>query len=58
MYFLTYANEPKLLVISMESDDDEDQESVESCVKSWFYLTCDPNLLQIISSDNCTAKDL
>lgn len=42
----------------MESDDDEDQESVESCVKSWFYLTCDPNLLQIISSDNCTAKDL
>ncbi|KAJ9558152.1 hypothetical protein OSB04_012766 [Centaurea solstitialis] len=40
------------------SDDDEDWEAIDSRIKSWFYSTCDANLLQIISSDNCTAKDL
>ncbi|XP_023752423.1 uncharacterized protein LOC111900777 [Lactuca sativa] len=40
------------------SDDDEDWEAIDSRVKSWFYSTCEPNLLQIVSSDNCTAKDL
>ncbi|KAJ9565369.1 hypothetical protein OSB04_001335 [Centaurea solstitialis] len=39
-------------------DDDEDWEAIDSRIKSWFYYTCDANLLQIISSDNCTAKDL
>ncbi|KAJ9566760.1 hypothetical protein OSB04_002726 [Centaurea solstitialis] len=39
-------------------DDDEDWEAIDSRIKSWFYTTCDANLLQIISSDNCTAKDL
>ncbi|KAJ9553280.1 hypothetical protein OSB04_017325 [Centaurea solstitialis] len=39
-------------------DDDEDWEAIDSRIKSWFYSTCDANLLQIISSDNCTAKDL
>ena len=32
--------------------------TIDSRIKSWFYSTCDANLLQIISSDNCTAKDL
>ncbi|KAJ9538099.1 LOW QUALITY PROTEIN: hypothetical protein OSB04_030832 [Centaurea solstitialis] len=40
------------------SDNDEDWEAIDSRIKSWFYSTCDANLLQIISSDNCTAKDL
>ncbi|KAJ9560701.1 hypothetical protein OSB04_005861 [Centaurea solstitialis] len=39
-------------------DDDEDWEAIDSRIKSCFYSTCDANLLQIISSDNCTAKDL
>lgn len=39
-------------------EDDEDWESIDSHVKSWFYSTCDPTVLRIISSDNCTAKDL
>ncbi|KAJ9536095.1 hypothetical protein OSB04_un000733 [Centaurea solstitialis] len=39
-------------------DDDEDWEAIDSRIKSRFYSTCDANLLQIISSDNCTAKDL
>ncbi|KAJ9546650.1 hypothetical protein OSB04_019193 [Centaurea solstitialis] len=39
-------------------DDDEDWEAIDSRIKSWFYSTCDANLLQIISSDSCTAKDL
>ncbi|KAJ9547592.1 hypothetical protein OSB04_020135 [Centaurea solstitialis] len=39
-------------------DDDEDWEAIDSRIKSWFYSTFDANLLQIISSDNCTAKDL
>ncbi|KAJ9556167.1 hypothetical protein OSB04_010781 [Centaurea solstitialis] len=39
-------------------DDDEDWEAIDSRIKSWFYSTCDANLLQIISSDNCTTKDL
>ncbi|KAJ9546206.1 hypothetical protein OSB04_025913 [Centaurea solstitialis] len=34
-------------------DDDEDWEAIDSRIKSWFYSTCDANLLQIISSDNC-----
>ncbi|KAI3722068.1 hypothetical protein L2E82_33093 [Cichorium intybus] len=38
--------------------DDEDWESIDSRVKSWFYSTCDPTILQVISSDECTAKDL
>ena len=41
-----------------QNDNDEDWESIDSRVKSWFYSTCDPTVLQIISSDNCTAKDL
>ncbi|KAJ9555594.1 hypothetical protein OSB04_010208 [Centaurea solstitialis] len=32
--------------------------TIDSCIKSWFYSICDAYLLQIISSDNCTAKDL
>ncbi|KAJ9547656.1 hypothetical protein OSB04_020199 [Centaurea solstitialis] len=40
------------------SDNDEDWEAIDSRIKSWFYSTCDANLLQIISSDDCTAKDL
>ncbi|KAJ9539514.1 hypothetical protein OSB04_032247 [Centaurea solstitialis] len=40
------------------SDNDEDWEAIDSRIKSWFYSTCDANLLQIISSDGCTAKDL
>ncbi|KAJ9562193.1 hypothetical protein OSB04_007353 [Centaurea solstitialis] len=40
------------------SDDDEDWEAIDSRIKSWFYSTCDANLLQIISSDNCNAKNL
>ncbi|KAJ9565780.1 hypothetical protein OSB04_001746 [Centaurea solstitialis] len=39
-------------------DDDEDWEAIDSRIKSWFYSACDANLLQIISSDKCTAKDL
>ncbi|KAJ9544405.1 hypothetical protein OSB04_024112 [Centaurea solstitialis] len=39
-------------------DNDEDWEAIDSSIKSWFYSTCDANLLQIISSDDCTAKDL
>lgn len=39
-------------------DDDEDWEAIDSRIKSWFYSTCDANLLQIISRDDCTAKDL
>ncbi|KAJ9545573.1 hypothetical protein OSB04_025280 [Centaurea solstitialis] len=37
---------------------DDDWETIDSRIKSWFYSTCDANLLQIISDDNCTAKDL
>ena len=37
---------------------DEDWEALDSRVKSWMYSTCDPHLLQIISSDNCKAKDM
>ncbi|CAI9261544.1 unnamed protein product [Lactuca saligna] len=40
------------------SEDDEEWYSVDARIKSWFYSTCDPSLLQIISSDDCTAKDL
>ncbi|KAJ9560758.1 LOW QUALITY PROTEIN: hypothetical protein OSB04_005918, partial [Centaurea solstitialis] len=40
------------------SENDEDWEAIDSRIKSWFYSTCDANLLQIISSDDCTAKDL
>ncbi|KAJ9553498.1 hypothetical protein OSB04_017543, partial [Centaurea solstitialis] len=38
--------------------DDEDWETIDSRIKSWFYSTCEPNLLNIITKDNCTAKDL
>lgn len=38
--------------------EDEDWEALDSRVKSWIYSTCDPNLLQIILSDNCTTKDM
>ena len=41
-----------------QKDDDEDWEVINSRIKYCFYSTCDVNLLQIISSDNCTAKDL
>ena len=41
-----------------KSDDDEDWEAIDSRIKSWFYSTCEPNLLNIITKDNCTAKDL
>ncbi|XP_023771233.1 uncharacterized protein LOC111919912 [Lactuca sativa] len=40
------------------SNEDEEWEFVDSHVKSWFYSTVDANLLQIISRDNCTTKDL
>lgn len=40
------------------SNEDEEWESVNSRVKSWFYSTIDANLLQIISRDNCTTKDI
>nr|KAJ0197815.1 hypothetical protein LSAT_V11C700371400 [Lactuca sativa] len=39
-------------------DDDEDWYFIDSRVRSWFYSTCDSNLLKIISSDDCTTKDL
>lgn len=39
-------------------DTDEDWDAIDSRIKSWFYSTCEPNLLQIISADSCTAKDL
>ena len=39
-------------------DDDEDWESIDSRVKSWFYSTCDPNVLQVISSDNLMRTDI
>ncbi|KAJ9543586.1 hypothetical protein OSB04_023293 [Centaurea solstitialis] len=38
--------------------DDEDWEAIDSRIKSWFYSTSEPNLLNIITKDNCTAKDL
>lgn len=41
-----------------QGDDDEDWAAINSCIKSWFYSMWDANLLQIISSDNCTSKDL
>lgn len=39
-------------------DDDEDWHSIDSRVKSWFYSTCDPIVLQVITTDKCTAKNL
>lgn len=39
-------------------DDDEEWYSVDARIKSWFYSTCDSSLLQIIYSDECTAKIL
>ena len=41
-----------------QNENDEDWESIDSCVKSWFYSTCDPSILQVISTDTSTAKDL
>lgn len=40
------------------SEDDEDWASIDSRVKSWFYSTCDPSVLQVITTDSCTAKDM
>ncbi|KAL7592521.1 hypothetical protein Lser_V15G32607 [Lactuca serriola] len=40
------------------SNDDEERFSIDAHIKSWFYSTCDPSLLQIICSDDCSAKDL
>jgi hypothetical protein len=37
-------------------DDDEDWYSIDSRVKSWFYSTCDHSVLQVITTDSCTAK--
>ncbi|XP_023730469.1 uncharacterized protein LOC111878190 [Lactuca sativa] len=42
----------------LKGDDDENWEAIDSRIKSWFYTTCDANLLHIISSDDCTTKDL
>lgn len=39
-------------------EDDEEWYSVDARIKSWFYSMCDPDLLKIISSDDCIAKDL
>ncbi|KAJ9542459.1 hypothetical protein OSB04_028965 [Centaurea solstitialis] len=39
------------------SDNDEDWEAIDSRIKSWFYSTCDANLLQIISSDDYALAD-
>ncbi|XP_023762277.1 uncharacterized protein LOC111910675 [Lactuca sativa] len=41
-----------------KGNDDEEWDCVDAPIKSWFFSTCDPSLLQIISSDHCTAKDL
>nr|KAJ0189682.1 hypothetical protein LSAT_V11C800413910 [Lactuca sativa] len=38
--------------------DDEDWASIDSKVKSWFYSTCDPSVLQVITIDSCTTKDM
>ncbi|KAL4562284.1 hypothetical protein LXL04_034484 [Taraxacum kok-saghyz] len=39
-------------------DDNEDWHSIDSRVKSWFYSTCDPTVLQVITTDTCTAQDM
>ncbi|KAJ9568111.1 hypothetical protein OSB04_004077 [Centaurea solstitialis] len=39
------------------TDNDEDWEAIDSRIKSWFYSTCDANLLQIISSDDYALAD-
>lgn len=39
-------------------DDDEDWEAIDSRVKSWFYSSCDASLLNIVSKDECTSKDM
>ncbi|KAJ9539540.1 hypothetical protein OSB04_032273 [Centaurea solstitialis] len=41
-----------------KGDDDEEWEAIDSRIRSWFYSTCEPNVLNIITTDNCTAKDL
>lgn len=41
-----------------QGDDNEDWHAIDSRIKSWLYTTCDANLLQIISSDDFTSKDL
>lgn len=40
------------------SEDDEEWHSVDAHLKAWFYSICDPELLQIISRDDCKSKDL
>lgn len=42
----------------LTGDDDEEWYLVGAHIKSWFYSTCDPDLPQIISSDDCTAKNI
>lgn len=39
-------------------EEDEDQATIDYRIKSWFYSTYGANLLQIISSVDCIAKDL
>lgn len=39
-------------------ENDEEWFSVNAHIKSWLYRTFDLGLLQIISSDDFTAKDL
>lgn len=39
-------------------EDDEDWVSIDSRVKSWFYSTCDPSVLQVITTNSCTSKDM
>lgn len=41
-----------------QGDKDEDWEAINTIIKLWFYSTCEANLLKIVSSDNCTSKDL
>ncbi|XP_076936081.1 uncharacterized protein LOC143603039 [Bidens hawaiensis] len=40
------------------NDKDVDWFSMDAKIKSWFYNTCEPDLLQIIIAYNCTAKVL
>lgn len=41
-----------------QDDDEEEMETMDSHIKYWFYSVCDAILLQIISSNDCIAKDL
>ena len=39
-------------------DDDEDWYSIDPKIKTWIYNTVEPNLLQIITGENLTTKDV